>query len=442
MRRPHEPTSSYRLQFGSALDFATATRLVPYLDALGISDCYASPLLQSTAGSEHGYDICNHDALNPALGSDDAFATLATALAERRMGLILDFVPNHMGLDERANRWWRDVLQHGPDSPYAHFFDIAWTPTPTHPRGRVLLPILEDGYGDVLHRGEITIVVEADEATVAYYDRRLPLAPGSLGEVTPREAPAAFNGEAGTPATWDRLHELLERQWYRIAHWKTSFDEINYRRFFDVNQLGALRMEDPDVFEATHRKVLSLIEAGWITGLRIDHPDGLLDPQAYFIRLQQAIAALPGEAAAFHIVAEKILARGELLQQAWPIAGTTGYSFLNDVNGLFVARANERALRAVYAAATGRRERFSSVASHSRRLIAHSALASELWVLTRALKQLAEDDRRTRDFTATTLSRTIAEVVAAMPIYRTYVREDGFSAFDRAAIREGSPTAR
>ncbi len=440
IRRQHDPLSSYRLQFSARFRFEDATALVSYLDELGITDCYTSPLLKSVTGSEHGYDISDHASLNPALGSEDEFVTLAASLTARGMGLILDFVPNHMGLDERSNRWWRDVLEHGPDSPFAAYFDIDWTASDDHPRGRVLLPILEDGYGDVLHRGEIRLDENAGVPVISYYDRQLPIAPGTLdGLVDPGTAPQALNGDAGDAASWDRLHALLERQWYRLAHWKTSFDEINYRRFFDVNQLGGIRMELPDVFAATHQKVFELIALAHITGLRLDHPDGLLDPAAYFEALHEAIEAIASEPGAqtatpFHVVAEKILAHGERLPASWPIAGTTGYGFLNDLNGLFVASGNEKAMRRVYAGATGRRESFAEVSYRSRRLVARSSMASELSMLTHALKRLAETDRRTRDFTATALSRAIAEMVACMPVYRTYISESGFSASDRQTV--------
>lgn len=436
MRRQHDPISSYRLQFSARFRFEDATALVPYLDALGITDCYTSPLLKSVTGSEHGYDISDHASLNPALGTDDEFIALATALRSRAMGLILDFVPNHMGLDERSNQWWRDVLTHGRDSAFAGYFDIDWTATDDHPRGRVLLPILEDGYGDVLQRGEIRVIDEDGVPVVSYYDRRLPIAPGTLDGLA--DAATALNGQPGDSASWDRLHDLLERQWYRLAHWKTSFDEINYRRFFDINQLGGLRMELPEVFAATHQKVFELIERGHMTGLRLDHPDGLLDPGAYFDRLHEAIAAIPaesgGQSPSFHVVAEKILAHGERLPDTWPIAGTTGYGFLNALNGLFVATGNEKAMRQLYAGATGRRETFAETSYRSRRLVARSSMASELSVLTHCLKRLAEADRRTRDFTATALSRAIAEMVACMPVYRTYISDTGFSASDRETI--------
>ncbi len=506
MRRPHCPTSSYRFQFNRQFRFCDAERLLPYLETLGVSDCYASPVLKAVSGSEHGYDVCDYGALNPELGSDDDFDRLAAALAHRDLGLILDFVPNHMGLDPAANRWWRDVLEYGRRSPFAEYFDIDWWPVTEELRGRVLLPILEDGYGDTLHRGAIQLALDGADIVVRYHDRSLPTTPASRtgilrealrrlnGEGVSREAdvvalarladdhaglrvaepsasdyyarakdldarmqlllgaaPAvqlavgaavdAVAGVSGDPASFDRLHEVLEQQHYRLAHWKTSFDEINYRRFFDVNQLGAIRMEVPRVFEDAHRKILQLIGEGKVTGLRIDHPDGLLDPAQYFSQLRDAIAAVRtdvGEARRdnqlFHVVAEKVLGRDEMLPQDWKVWGTTGYGFLNDVNGLFVDGSCEPALRSLYARVTGRHEPFSEVAHRCRRLVTRSSMASELAVLTHELKQIAGADRRTRDFTTTALRRAIAETVASMPVYRSYVIERGVSARDIQTI--------
>jgi (1->4)-alpha-D-glucan 1-alpha-D-glucosylmutase len=436
MRRSHSPVSSYRLQFSSRFTFQDAVQLVPYLVTLGVTDCYTSPLLHAVPGSEHGYDITDHGVLNPELGTEAEFQALSSALRAHDMGLLLDFVPNHMSLDACANSWWRDVLQHGPDSRYAGYFDIDWTGTPEHPRGCILLPILEDPYGNVLHRGEIRLVVEEGVPAITYRDRRLPLASGTFTGDTAADA-AAFIGTPDEPASWDQLHALLERQWYRLAHWKTSFDEINYRRFFDINQLGGLRIEEPEVFAAAHRKVFELIAQGHVTGLRLDHLDGLLDPAGYLDRLQETISALPSSretADRFHVIVEKILAHGELVPAGWPIAGTTGYGFLNQVNGLFVDPTQEAPMRRLYAAATHRRDPFATVSYESRRLMTRSSMASELSVLTRALKRIAEMDRTTRDHTARALARAIAETVSRMTIYRTYVAASGFSAVDRDAI--------
>jgi (1->4)-alpha-D-glucan 1-alpha-D-glucosylmutase len=445
MSSVQEPAGSYRLQFSSQFRFEDAQRVVSYLDALGITTCYASPLLQASPGSSHGYDICDHGRLNRDLGSDQDFEAFAGALRDRGMGLILDIVPNHMGLDASANPWWHDVLEHGSHSPYAGYFDIEWNPAAPELKGRVLLPILEASYGEVLHRGDLRLGIEDGSLYLGYFDRRLPLEPHSAKAVmdglgpSPQQALEGFNGTPGVPASFDRLHELLEKQWYRLAHWKTAFDEINYRRFFDVNELGSLRMEDTRVFTATHKLILELIARGFVTGLRIDHPDGLLDPGGYFEVLARSISVLPeternpsGEP--FYVIAEKILSQGEVLPQDWPIAGTTGYGFLNAVNGLFVDSAGEEIMRSLYVRLTGRSAPYEDLAADSKRLVMHSSLASEVSVLATRLKSLAAADRLTRDFTLTTVRRAIVEVIASLPVYRTYVNRLGFSAADRQIV--------
>ena len=507
MRGVHLPVNSYRLQLGAHFGFEDAARALPYLDELGVTDCYTSPILRASPGSTHGYDIVDHGAVSPELGGDQAFGAFAEALGQRRMGLILDFVPNHMGLDPSANAWWRDVLQHGMGSPYADYFDIDWDPVTAEIKGRLLLPVLQDGYGEVLHRGDLRVGFEAGSFHLLYFDRRLPIEPRSsaaimrAGLAASRPTPASdspehreylniaallemlpaapssdpnerlgrqqisslardrlatlagtsavvgawiaaavesLNGRPGEPATFDVLHGLLEHQPYRLAYWRTAFDEINYRRFFDVNDLGALRMEDPRVFAAAHALVLRLIAEGRVTGLRIDHADGLLDPAAYFVRLQQEAAAIAGQhdtpTGPFYIVAEKILGHDELLPEDWPIAGTTGYGFLNAVNGVFVDSANKDAFRRLWARIKADRDSFDEVAYHGKRLVMGSSMASELTVLARALKTIAASDRRTRDFTLTALRKAIVEVVACFPVYRTYVRASGFRAADRERI--------
>jgi (1->4)-alpha-D-glucan 1-alpha-D-glucosylmutase len=445
MHTAEEPAGSYRLQFSSHFRFEDAQRLVPYLDALGITACYASPLLQAAPGSTHGYDICDHDRLSADLGSERDFEAFAGALRERGMGLILDVVPNHMGLDASANHWWHDVLEHGVRSPYAEYFDIEWAPATPELNGRVLLPILDAGYGEVLHRGDLRLGLEDGSLYLSYAERRLPLEPRSakavLQSLTPpiEQSLAEFNGTPGVAASFDRLHELLEKQCYRLAHWKTAFDEINYRRFFDINDLGSLRMEEPRVFSATHKLILSLIARGFVTGLRIDHTDGLLDPAGYFDMLSRAISVLPAadrvpSDGPFYIVAEKILSRGEVIPEGWPIAGTTGYGFLNELNGLFVDFASDEAMRSLYVDIAGRSTPYDDVAADSKRLVMHSSLASEVRVLATRLKGIAAADRLTRDFTLTTLRRAIVEVIASLPVYRTYVSQSGFSAADRHIV--------
>jgi (1->4)-alpha-D-glucan 1-alpha-D-glucosylmutase len=498
------PATTYRLQFNASFTFRDAAALVPYLAVLGITDAYASPLLKSRPGSLHGYDICDHRLLDPELGSREDFEVFVGALRQHSMGLIVDIVPNHMGLDVNANSWWRDVLEHGPSSAYADFFDIDWDPVTPELADRVLVPLLQDGYGDALHRGELTLGWDGRRLQVQYLDHRLPVEPRSsarvlrgdsgalarlqmsdaaggrdyadvVGELeslppfqtrdaseqkTRREVAARaadrlgalvasspaleehlaasiaqVNGNAGVPETFDRLHALLEEQPYRLAHWRTAFDEINYRRFFAVNDLGGLRMERADVFDATHALILELVRTGRITGLRIDHPDGLLDPAEYFRQLERAALRLPGDSALpLYIVIEKILAADEGLPESWPVAGTTGYGFLSVINGQFVDGSNERQMRGIYERLTGDRTPFVRIALEAKHHVMASSLASELTVLARALTRVAKADRATRDFTVNALRQTLVEVLACFPVYRTYVDQSGLSASDLHAI--------
>jgi (1->4)-alpha-D-glucan 1-alpha-D-glucosylmutase len=520
------PVSTYRIQLHAGFTFAQAAALTPYLESLGVTDVYASPFLKASPGSLHGYDIGSHSELNAEIGSDEEFGAWTEGLSGRGMGLILDFVPNHMGLNAKTNPWWRSVLTHGPSSPYASYFDIDWQPLSPELQDRVLLPILQDTYGETLERGALRLDLAGGEFVLRYFDRELPLDPKSVGPLL-QEAiePAAdgappsdadklqviidllaglpdfrdpsleererrsrmsahavellaaaaegspdvaarlarvlvrINGTPGDPRSFDTLHQLLERQPYRLAYWRTAFDDINYRRFFDINDLGGLCMENPRVFDDAHQLVLRLIGEERVTALRIDHPDGLFDPAEYFRRLQSAAGAAlaatgqrtsEDEGAGFsrhteqplYIAAEKILAEGETLSPAWPVAGTTGYGFMNMLNGLFVERGHERLLMRAYEQIVGDRSPFAEVAYHSKRLIMASSLASELAVLTRALKAIANADRTTRDFTHNALQRALVETVACFPIYRTYVNRQGFSASDRDAIDVATDEAR
>jgi (1->4)-alpha-D-glucan 1-alpha-D-glucosylmutase len=492
------PVSTYRLQFHRGFRFTDARDLVPYLDALGVTDCYSSPFLKASPGSTHGYDICDHTQLNPEVGSEEDYAAFAAALAAHGMGQIVDFVPNHMGVDPAANPWWRDVLENGPCSAFAGFFDIDWAPVKDELYEKVLLPILGDQYGLALERGDMRLVFEDGTFTLRYFEHDLPINPRQvtkvldhdvetlrrdLGDEHPhlleylsiatelrnlpvytetaplrvaerrREKEVArerlqrlvttsprilrqiedvvrtFNGEPGRPETFDHLHKLLEAQPYRLAYWRTASHEINYRRFFDINQLAGLRMDDPRVFEGTHGLILQLIRAATVTGMRIDHIDGLFDPYTYLQRLQQAIGA-----PSFYVVTEKILSHGEALPARWPVAGTSGYDFLNDLTALFVDRNQQRAWRRIYRRFSGMSEAFADLVYVSKKLIMDTPMASELNVLAHALNHLSERDRRTRDFTLNSLRDALQEVVACFPIYRTYVTPDGFTDADREAI--------
>jgi (1->4)-alpha-D-glucan 1-alpha-D-glucosylmutase len=502
------PLSTYRLQLHGGFPFSAAQATVPYLARLGITDCYLSPIFAATPGSRHGYDVTDHNRINDELGGPDEYDRLSAAIAAADMGQILDIVPNHMGVDEASNPWWRDLLENGLTSVGARFFDIDWRPVKPELHGRVLLPILGDQYGHVLERGELQVAYAAGRLELHYGDRRLPIDPKQIplvlrpgidrlqadggedpalaeflsilsalakmpGSNDPspeaiaerrrekdiarerlartvegslrlqrhvEKAIALVNGEPGRPSSFDALHDLLEAQPYRLAYWRTAAHEINYRRFFDVNQLAALRVQDPDVFDAIHGLLFQLLQRGEISGLRVDHPDGLFDPAAYFERLQGLAARAwkveraPGTREPLFVVAEKILSPGESMPGSWAVDGTTGYGFLQDLNGLFMDETGARRLRRAYVRFTGLRASFEDVAYESKRLIMNTALASELNVLAYAIDRIGERNRRARDFTLNSLRDAIGEVVACFPVYRTYVTLDGWSLEDRRRI--------
>ncbi|HEV3021352.1 MAG TPA: malto-oligosyltrehalose synthase, partial [Pirellulales bacterium] len=453
--------------------------------------------------SSNGYDVVDHNSIDPDIGTADEFKQFAEELRSRGMGLVMDVVPNHMGISDVNNRLWQDVLENGPGSPYADFFDIDWDPPVEKLKHKVLLPFLGDQYGKVLENQELQLRFAAGRFFVEYHDRRFPLNPQSwaqvlelaqrrlagrlpaddpramelesiviaLGnlaplderdpekvhqrrlerEVVPRrlcelletstparealgEAVAEFNGRVGNPRSFDRLEALLDQQAYRLCHWRVAADEINYRRFFDINDLAAIRVEDPRVFQAVHRLLFEFVGEGWVTGLRVDHPDGLFDPQQYFDQLQDefrrtaerrhpAAGDEPRHTSdGLYVVAEKILASDETLPADWAVHGTTGYDYLNLANGLFVDARAADAMRSLYGRFTGNATRFQDVAYAGKRAILDVSMASELHVLSRRLDRIAEQHRYSRDFTHSSLRRALREVIACFPVYRTYVR--------------------
>ena len=501
---PPCPSATYRVQFNRQFTFADAAGIVPYLHALGVTDCYASPYLRAVPGSLHGYDIIDPTVLNPELGTDEEYHEFVRTLQAHDMGHILDVVPNHMGIGQSANAWWLDVLENGPGSRFANLFDIDWHPLKRELENKVLLPILGDLYGTVLEKQEIALAYEDGRFVIRYYDHRLPVAPKSsamvLGyrideligragtpspsvqelqsiitalrnlpsrtEIEPprveernrekeivrqrlarlvRDSPViagflennirVFNGTKGEPRSFDLLDALLNDQVYRLAYWGVAAEEINYRRFFDINELAAIRMEDDAVMNASHTLVFRLVKEGCVTGLRIDHVDGLTDPGRY-LRQWQAWAQRELGRPLF-LVVEKILGKHEPLPRTWPVSGTTGYDFLNLVNGLFVQTANERAMDEFYARFIGRRISVDDLVYESKKLIMQASMASEINVLGHQLNLLSERDRRSRDFTLNSLTNAIREIIACFPVYRTYVTEDPEPLLerDRAYIR-------
>jgi (1->4)-alpha-D-glucan 1-alpha-D-glucosylmutase len=556
--------ATYRLQFHAGFRFADGAHLAAYLVRLGISHIYASPYLKARAGSLHGYDIIDHGQLNPEIGSAEEYADFVAELHRRGLGQILDIVPNHMAIGS-DNCWWLDVLENGPSSEYAEFFDIDWRPLKDELRGKVLLPILEDHYGRVLEQGllQLRFLPEEGSFRVGYHEHRFPLDPstyprvlghhaerlpnllpvgdpraqeylslvtalqrlpsreaGAPAAITARRRDAAvakrqlarlvsecaplsrfiaenvimFNGQPGGPASRPLLADLLAVQAYRLAFWRVAMDEINYRRFFDINELAGLSTENPRVFAQTHRLILELVERGALDGLRIDHLDGLYDPAAYCRLLREeagarlqahrdrraglvgvatslpgtriagepsalgghhpggkvrlgataAAAELPAPAAGedFYIVAEKILAAHERLPESWPLDGTTGYDFAALAGGLFVDPTSERPFDRLYARFAGERPDFRELVYRSKKLIMKVALASELNVLANELDRISEADYRTRDFTLNKLREALAEVVACFPVYRTYVSPAGASEDDRLHVEWAVGVAR
>jgi (1->4)-alpha-D-glucan 1-alpha-D-glucosylmutase len=491
-RPPTVPTATYRLQFTPDFGFRDATAIVPYLHDLGVGHMYASPYLKARPGSMHGYDVVDPNALNPQIGTPAEHAAMVAAAQAAGIGQILDFVPNHMGVGP-DNPWWVDVLEWGERSPYAEFFDIDWRPLKPELQGKVLVPMLGDHYGRVLEGGEIKLLFDsgAGAFVVEYFDNRYPVAVKSYADILQRAVnrgaphleplvgefsafaqPDALPADAiemqpvlkraaerkarlaqaaqdpavaaaiaraledftvvpGDPRSADSLDLLLQDQFYRLAYWRVAVDEVNYRRFFDINDLAGLRVEDAGVLGQTHRLAFEWIAAGTLQGLRIDHIDGLYNPGGYCNLIKQRSDALGHP---LYLVVEKILAPFERLRAGWLIAGTTGYEFANLVNGLFVDASAEAGFDRIYARAIGREPDYDEIAYEAKRRIMSINLASELTVLATNLSRIAASDRRSSDFTFNGLRHALIEVVAAFPVYRTYVVSEEIEAEDREFI--------
>jgi (1->4)-alpha-D-glucan 1-alpha-D-glucosylmutase len=487
------PLATYRLQLTSKFTFDDAAAVVPYLAALGVSHIYASPFMRARAGSAHGYDVINHAALNPELGGEDGFARLSQALARADLGLILDFVPNHMAVHGADNDWWLDVLEWGPASPYAPYLDIDWARITYRPRPAVLLPLLGRPYGETLAAGEIDLRFGPHDGsfTAWYFEHRLPIAPQCYGGIlrriagcvqsrdaalaaalralarqridTPDDARAlkralarlsaaadiiqsglqAYRPDPKQPDAAAALHRLLERQHYRLAHWQLSSSEINYRRFFDINTLAALRVEYLPAFEAIHPLVLRLVGESRLHGLRLDHIDGLWDPHQYCGRLQDAIArAQPGRTEPFYTVVEKILEPDETLPPLPGIAGTTGYEWLNAISRVLIDPQGLEPLSQTWRTFTGEQRRFAEILTEAKRYVIGNLLASEFTTLAQLLGRIAAGHRSTRDFAAPCLRGALEAFVLKFPIYRTYIAADRVSKADRHVIVETIAMAR
>ena len=433
------PRATYRLQLHHRFPFSHATAIFRYLTQLGISDVYTSPIFTARPQSPHGYDVCDFDRFNPDLGGASGFHVFLRSLRQNKLGLLLDFVPNHMGVGDLRNRAWTDVLRHGSSSPFARWFDIDWQSPHPCLEGKILLPVLGDHFGRVLDRGELRVVARHGGLWIAYYDQRHPIAPESLETLPPRLRPSGrnsrslallarrLNGRPGVPSSFATLADLLDRQHYRLAFWKVGLEQLNYRRFFDITHLAGLRMEDPAVFEATHHRIQSLIQRRQIRGLRIDHPDGLRDPLAYLRRVDALFHSChPTHAhtpAPAYVVVEKILADGEELPLDWPVAGTTGYEILNQLNSLFVDPRNESRFDKLHRDFTHCHLRFDEERYRNKLRVLHSSLAPELDSLARQLNSLMAADRHGRDYTPTQIRAALSRIIASLPVYRTYLDE-------------------
>jgi (1->4)-alpha-D-glucan 1-alpha-D-glucosylmutase len=479
------PAATYRLQLRKEFSLADASAQVPYLRSLGISHCYCSPILMSTPGSTHGYDVNDYRRIDPELGGRAGFEEFAQRVKAHDMGILLDFVPNHMGINGGRNPWWLDVLECGPSSPFAEFFDIDWRGHHQGERPRVLVPILENHYGVMLAQGKFSLGYDGGEFSALYENMRFPLSPATYAEllagaaVQPGLAEAtrqklnelaevfralpvgagtdepigrrrrddlkrqlasateadpvmheaigtqlqSYNGQVSDPRSFERLDALLGEQYYRLAHWKTGVHEVNYRRFFAIDTLIGLRMENLRVFEEAHRLVGGLIRDGHVSGLRIDHIDGLRNPIEYLERLQ-VLALKEGVTTStpFYVVVEKILADDEDLDQSWPAHGTTGYEFIRQLADVFVDRAAERKFTRLYRDFTGETADFGDVVYAEKRLVLDETFANAVNHLGHQLAELVAEDRRWRDLTRHELTLAVREIMAGLGVYRIYRR--------------------
>jgi len=410
-QQPRVPHATYRLQFNRHFTLRRAIELVPYLHDLGISHVYASPLLKACPGSLHGYDTCDHSQINPEIGTEKELEEFIAVLRRHGMGLVLDIVPNHMGVCGRENHWWWDVLKNGRVSRFAEYFDIDWDSPDPRLRGKVLLPVLGDFYGRVMQRGELKLACEQGEFLLCYYEHRFPISPETMN-LAPALAPDAVAKLNADPT---ELDALIQKQHYRLAGWRHGNAELNYRRFFDISTLAGIRMEDPRVFGAAHALVLRWYANGWIDGFRVDHPDGLHDPTEYFERLRTA-------APHAWIIAEKILQPGENIAEDWPVAGTTGYEFMRRVTSLFVDPAGEKPLTDLYVDFTGEPTDYGVVVREKQRRVLRDLLEAEVNWLTRLLLRIAARYWRFRDLAALDLREALIDVTARLPVYCTYVQ--------------------
>ncbi|MCK1407273.1 malto-oligosyltrehalose synthase [Bradyrhizobium sp. 76] len=490
------PLATYRLQLTADFDFDKAAAVVPYLKALGITHLYTSPVMKARKGSTHGYDTVDHSQFNPELGGEAGFARLSEALTRHDLGLIIDFVPNHVGVHFADNPWWLDVLEWGQASPHAVSFDIDWDQLAFRARGGVLLPILGASYGEALESGDIELRYDANEGSFSawYFEHRLPIAPERYGEMlrmivkeadaaeteagkrmlslaarytglrrpNRKEAPGfkaelreiagsadiiarglgAYRAAKDRPAQTLALHHLLERQHYKLGHWRLASSDINYRRFFDVNGLAGMRVEDPGTFAATHRLVKQLIAEGKLQGIRLDHIDGLRDPAQYCQRLRRLVRDAQGTTRPFYTVIEKILCEHERLPHFAGVQGTTGYEWMNAITHVLVDAKGLEALDEIWRQISNRPPRLAPYVKDAKRRVLETLLTSEFTVLTRLLARIANGHYSTRDFSADSLRQALELYVLHFPVYRTYLTTGAPTANDRKLIDDTIEQAR
>lgn len=476
--------ATQRLQFHKGFTLNDAVPLVPYFARLGISHLYASPLLSARAGSMHGYDVVDPTTVNPELGGEPALRRLVAALREHDMGLILDIVSNHMAVGGADNPWWLDLLEWGRLSPYSEFFDIQWHSPDPLLKGQLLMPFLGSDYGEALQTGTLTLHFDAEHGTfyVEHYEHRFPICPKDYAAILGTDEPLqplaerfsalAYQDDAYHEAAWlkqalaeratevlpaieqrltafdarqpegfKRLHQLLEQQAYRLASWRTAADDINWRRFFDVNELGGLRVERSAVFEATHGKIFDLISEGLVDGLRIDHIDGLADPRGYCRKLRRRVDSLSPERH-LPIFVEKILGEGETLREDWQVDGTTGYEFMNQLSLLQHHPDGFAPLAALWTRHSERPAAFIEEAQLARQQILNGSLGGDFESVAQALLQVARDDVMTRDLTLGAIRRALQELIVHFPVYRTYISARGRSAADDRLFQQAMDGAR
>ncbi|MEZ0600593.1 malto-oligosyltrehalose synthase [Paraburkholderia sp. IW21] len=480
------PRSTLRLQFHRGFTFDDAAKHVEYFAALGISHVYASPITTAEPGSMHGYDTVDYTQVNAECGGEAGLKRLVDKLHAHNLGLIVDVVPNHMGVGGSSNAWWLDILEWGRHSAYARHFDVDWHSPDPALRGKVLVPTLGAPYGEELAAARIGLHFAADSGRfyIGYGPHVFPVCPADYAPILqsadradlsalaerfqglttqPADQPRAVegrevlrefvaqNGDAsielvlqayapGDPVTRDRLHRLIERQHFRLAWWRTAADEVNWRRFFDISTLAGVRVERPEVFEAVHALVFRLYQEGVVDGLRIDHIDGLAEPREYCQRLRQRLTELRDTTP--YVVVEKILGRGEPLRDDWPVDGTTGYDFMSDMGALLHDPAGAEPLAQTWTELTGRSPRFADEALAARRKILAENLSAELDRAARALHRIARDSLTTRDFTFTALRRVLTELVVHFPVYRIYPQNGLRSAADNVFFEQALAGAR